>query len=220
MNFRNRLIAIVICTLAASMCLAQGGGGGGRGQGRRGFGNPYALTTLVGRHDVQTDLALTDEEKGKLDDLRQSWRGQGGGGGGGQRPTPEEMQARQAERDKAVEGILTADQAKRLHEIQIQVAGDSAIAFPDVQTKLNLTDDQKSQIKDLQKQETDANASIRDKVRNQQETQEEAGADYRKNTDTLKANLHKVLTQAQLDQLKALGGTKPFVADPPPGSAR
>jgi hypothetical protein len=199
--------------MAASMCFAQGGGGGGggRGQGRRG-GNPNALTSLIGRHDVQMDLALTDEEKGKLDDLRQSWRPQQGAA----RPTPEEMQTRQVERDKAVEGILTADQDRRLHEIQIQVAGDSAVLFPDVQTKLNLTDDQKSQIKDLQKQQADANASIREK----QEAPQDARADYQKNTDTMKANLHKVLTPAQLDQLKALGGSKPFVAEPPPGSAK
>lgn len=217
MNFRNRLIAIVLCTVAASMCLAQGGGGG---QGRRGGprGPQNTITGLVNRPDVQADIVLTDDEKTKLTTLRASWGGQGRGQG--TRPTPEERAAQNAEREKAVEGILTADQVKRLHEIQIQVMGDEAITLPDVQTSIGLSDDQKGQVKDLQKQYSDANRSIQEKVRNGDEQQQDATGDFQKNRQTMKDNLHKVLKPDQIDKLKALGGTKPFVATPVPGSAK
>jgi hypothetical protein len=219
MNVRNRIIAIVLLTVAVASCFAQGGGGGRQGRGRN-----VGLIGLLARKDVQTDLALTSDQISKLDELRQSMRGQRGQGGagagagggaaagGGANADPAARAAAQAERDKPVLAILTDVQQKRVKEIQIQIAGDTAVLMPDVQTSLNLTDDQKSKIKDLQQKQMEANRALAEKLRNQEIDRAAATEARQKNTQTLKDEIHKILTPDQVTKLKDLGG-KPFVQE-------
>lgn len=102
MNIQRTLIAAALAVVAASASAqgfpggpggGPGGPGGPGGQGRMmrgGFGGPMGggLMTadmLVMRQDVQEDLKLTEEQKAKLDELRQTMRprrGPGGPGGG------------------------------------------------------------------------------------------------------------------------------------------
>ncbi|HWD38648.1 MAG TPA: hypothetical protein VG944_07350 [Fimbriimonas sp.] len=205
MNLKNRIIAIAICVLATSLCLAQGGGGR---QGRRGgFGAPYMATRLINNPEVQTELALTDDEKTKITDLRQSFRGAGGGG----QPTPEEREQRMLDQQKQIEGVLTADQVKRLHEIQVQVAGDLAVLIPFVQDGIGLTDDEKTQVKKVNSDYNAANASIFQKMRDGSLDRQAAFDEIRKNGDTLKDNLKKAVPADKYAKVKDLGG-KPFAA--------
>jgi hypothetical protein len=218
MKIGTRLISLLVCLLAVSACFAQGGGRRGQ-RGQRGPGT--SITQLVRRPDVQAELAITDDQKTKLSTLfPRGARGAGGGGGagGGQRtpPTPEEMAAREAEQDKQLATVLTPAQVTRLHEIQIQLLGIQAITRPEVQTKLELSPDQVAKIKELQKGYSDANASLRQKQQDQSITREDAQAARTKNMAALKDELTKVLTPAQADKLKTLGG-KPFQASPPSG---
>ena len=221
-----KVVAVSATILIAALSFGQGQG---RGQGRmgRGFGNNSAsLTRLLQRSDVQADLALTDDEKVKIQALRPARGNRGGGGGAGgaggggaQRtiPTAEEMAARQAEERKTVADILTPDQLKRLDEIRIQISGDRAVLIPEVQTELALTEDQKTKIRDLNSKFREATQSLMEKMRSGEISREDFGPKVTANTKVLGDELHKVLTSAQVDKLKELGG-KPFKADPEPSN--
>jgi hypothetical protein len=93
----HRMIAVAAVATLAVCSFAQGdpngGGPGGPPPGQRGPGGPgfrrvglQPTEMLVRRSDVQTDLALTDDQKSKLHTLLQSMRGPGGPGGPGGGP--------------------------------------------------------------------------------------------------------------------------------------
>ncbi|HTQ11887.1 MAG TPA: hypothetical protein VMI31_17635 [Fimbriimonadaceae bacterium] len=212
-------MAVLSCVALAA---AQGGGGGGgqgrRGGGRGGFGE--SEMTLANRADVQKELNITDDQKTKIQALQQQERQnmQGGGGNnGGTRPTMEEMQQRmaqmRAQQHKDLATVLNDGQMKRLGELLLQREGINAIAQPDVQTALGLSDDQKAKIKDLQQKEGEARQALVEKMRNQEITQEEFQSDMQKNQDTMKDELTKILTSDQAAKFKTMQGA-PFTFDP------
>ena len=171
------IVAVSALTISAFAQGGAGGGGGRGGQGRGGQGRMMMMgggggvmpaTFLLQRDDVQADLKLTSEQKEKLDALRtksmEKMRevftagggggGNGGGGGGGgrgfqlsdeQRKTMEKMNE---ETTKEVNTILTAEQAKRIRQIGIQLAGPRAVVTADVAKELGLSDDQNKKIAD------------------------------------------------------------------------
>ena len=231
-------IAVAALVLVSAAVMAQDGGGrqgggrrGGFGQGR---GGVQTGAMLLFRNDVQADLQLTDEQKTKLTALRPA-RGQGAGGrrnggagaggtaaggnggagatggagaGGGQAGA----EARRAEMQKQVAEILTPDQAKRLKEIGIQIAGVQAVVDPAVQKDLGLDTAQLDKIKGIQSKYQEAMTSVRQRMRSQEIDREKATEAMKTNNDTLKAEIEKVLTPAQAEKLKTLGG-KPFKAE-------
>ncbi len=224
---RNLLVVSFVAVTA--LALAQGGGGQGRGQGRGGFGQGrgggMTPLSLLMRGDVRKDLDLKEEQITKIEAL-QPQRGQGGGGqgqgGGGQRGqmTDEQRAAMQeaarkrAEEQKAaIAAILSPEQVTRLSEIAYQLQGNMAIPQADTQKLLGLDDKQIASIKDLQTKQQEANQALFQKMRDQEITQEELRDKMTKNTDIMKAELGKILKADQAAKLKALGGTKPFVAD-------
>jgi hypothetical protein len=200
--------------------MAQGGGGRGQGMRMMGGGDSSGMQLLFGnprqpaRKDVQTDLNLTDDQKSKLeaagqkmmDDFRAMF--QGGGGQPDQDAIKKVMDTAKAE----VAKILTKEQTARLREINIQLVGTSAAMFPDVQKDLGLTDDQKTKLKDLQTKQGEAMQALRQKMRDQEITMEEFQDANKKNNDTMKTEIGKVLTADQQTKLKAMGG-KEFKAD-------
>jgi hypothetical protein len=119
------------------------------------------------------------------------------------------MQARMAEMEKNVQGILTPAQWQRLSELQVQRMGDEAATLPRVQAALNLTDDQKAKIKEVQTTYNEANRSVGEKQRNGEIDADAATAARAKNSETLKSDLHNILTADQISKLHDLGG-KPF----------
>jgi hypothetical protein len=220
--------AVVMC---AALAAAQGGGGG-RGQGRGGFGQGGGMDAtglqLLGRADVQRDLALTDDQKAKVQALRESMRGQGGRGGGGggfggggggggnidREAMRAEMEKRNAETKAKIAEILKPEQVTRLGEIAVQLAGNRAILNPDVQKTLGLSDEQKAKITELQTKMQEANRGLFQQVQDGSMTREQIGEAMQKNNETMNAELGKVLTTEQAAKLKAMGG-KEFKADPP-----
>lgn len=231
---------LVISLLAVtSLALAQGGGQG-RGQGRGGFGQGrgggMTPMTLLMRGDVRKDLDLSEEQITKLEAL-QPQRGQGGAGGGqrgqgqggGQRQggqgggqmTDEQRAAmqeaakkRNEEQKAAIAAILSPAQVTRLAEIGYQVQGNMAVLQADTQKALGLDEKQIAAIKELQAKQQEANQALFQKMRDQELTREELTEKMTKNTDIMKAELGKILKADQAAKLKAMGGTKPFVADP------
>jgi hypothetical protein len=208
----SRIITVLACVVLVGSCFAQGQGG------RRGRGG-NSLRSLLGRADVQTELKITDDEKTKIEALPRpagfGGRGGGnggggnGGGGGGARPDPAAMQARMEEERKNIQAILTPEQFTRLNELLIQREGIGAIARPEVQTSLGLSDDQKAKIKELsdkfQQANRDTNQQRRDGSLDQQAAQERNQA----NRNIYTEELTKVLTADQAAKLKAMGGA-PF----------
>ena len=232
----NKLVRRIFVLVALMSCVAlvsaQGGGagagggqgrrgGGGFGQGRRGGGN--SEMGLTSRADVQKELAITDEQKTKLTELRDKQRqafgnrgggngggGNGGGGNGGGTFDPAEMQKRMEEartqQHKDLAAILNETQMKRLGELLLQREGNGALARAEVQKALGFTADQTQKVKDLQQKERDAQQGIREKTRNQEMTPEEAQAARAKNTKTMNEELAKILTAEQAAKFKEMQG--------------
>jgi hypothetical protein len=197
----------------------------GQGQGRGGFGmfgrgGVQQGAMLLNRPDVQNDLKLTDDQKTKLQEVRTGMRDKMRSAfqdaGGDQAKMQEAMKAVMEDINKQTNAILTADQQKRLKEIGIQLAGNSAATLEDVQSQLMLTDDQKSKIKELQKGADEANAAIGQKMRNQEIDFQAAREAFTKNSTALNDAIGKILTDAQKTKLKELGGAT-FTPDPPRG---
>lgn len=210
---RGMIIAAVGCM--AMLAVAQGGGRQGFGMGFMGGGDSSGIM-LLQREDVKRDLKLSDDQKSKLtaqqdkarDDMREIFQNANG--------DRDQMQADMKKffekSQKDIAAILTKEQAARLKEINIQIAGNGAVLFPDVQKDLGLTDDQVTKIKDLQSKQRDAMQGLGEKMRNQELSFEEFQDAMKKNRDILNTEIGKVLTSDQKAKLKTMGG-KEFKAD-------
>lgn len=213
MKSMMKFIAVAAVAVMAVASFAQGGGGGRGGQRfGGGFGNDPTGAGLVNREDVSGEIKITADQKSKIDALRQSQREKmremfQNGGGGGQDPAA--FQKMQTENNKAILALLTDDQKKRLKELAVQRMGNSAATNADIQKELGVSDDQKTKIKDLQDKQQAANTAIMEKMRNQEIEREAAQESFRKNTEALNAEIGKILTDAQKDKIKTMGG-KPF----------
>lgn len=214
MKLLRSTIVVFAVLLLATASIAQGGGGG-RGQGRGGGmgqrgGMMGGIGQLLQRNDVATELKLSDDQKTKIreanDKINAERRDmfQNMSGGGDRESMMAEMQKRQAGWDKMLTDILNADQQKRAKELQVQ-RGGNAIAFMEPFAKeLGVTDDQKSKYRDLQMKQMEA---MRDM--NQDMSREERQAMMEKNRKIMNDEIEKILTQAQRDKLKTMGGA-PF----------
>jgi Spy/CpxP family protein refolding chaperone len=159
MRFTNKVWAAVaflaIVVMVSQVALAQneqgrrgrgnrGGGGGGMGM----FGPP-SMARLASIEKVQDELKLTSEQKDKIkkinDDGRAEMRKLLEGGG---RPDPEKMRELGDEQANKLKEVLKDDQQKRLLGIFVQVRGNGAVMDPVVGKEIDLTDDQKSKLRE------------------------------------------------------------------------
>lgn len=220
----------LILTLAALACVgssfAQGFGGGGGGQ-RRGFGmmgEANGPSALLNREEVQDELKLTDDQKTKLSDIRQSMRqrmqdafqeagisfGGGGGGGGFDRTKMQPvMEKVQTQVEKEVEAVLTPDQLKRVHEIAVSTSGYRAITLPFVKKDLGLTEAQDKKVKELVELSRAANMSLFQQMMQGELDREQLRPKMEANRKALDTELGKLLTEEQKKKLTEMGG-KPF----------
>ncbi len=214
MKLVRNIVVICAAALLASAAFAQGGQGG-RGFGRMMGADPTG-TFLLQRPDVQKDLNITDDQKTKLQALQEKARSDmteiRQNANGDPQAMRDGMMKYMAQMQKDVAAVLTKDQATRLKEINIQLAGTTAATFPDVQKDLGLSADQIAKIKDLQSKQQEANMALFQKVRDQEITREEMQASMKKNTDTFNAEVGKILTDDQKAKLKTMGG-KEFKQD-------
>jgi hypothetical protein len=224
MMIRKLILSVALAALAcgsfAQQIQIQGGPGGFRGGMMMGGpgGNP---TMLLVREDVQTDLGLTDDQKSKLksvgDSIREKMQGAMAQAAGDREAMGKIFREVQEQATKDTNAILTPDQQKRLKEISLQMAGSRAAMRPDVQKDLGLTEDQKSKLKVLGEKMQEASRAVMEKARSGEIQWTDVRATMEKNNTIMDGEIEKVLTSAQKDKLKAMGG-KPFARkDPPQG---
>lgn len=214
-----RIVSIFALGCLAAISLAQGGRGGMRMMGQN-----NSKLGLVQRADVQRDLGITADQKTKIataqsemDAKRQAAFEEMRNSGSFDREAMQKMMETMGkEGDKKVEGILTADQFKRLKEIQLQLTGNRAILDKEVQKALELTKEQLAKIDSLQQNMNAANEALMQQAMDGSLSREEVQPKMQKNMEAFNAELGKILTADQAAKLKTMGG-KPFVADKPAG---
>lgn len=206
------LVALTIALLSASVAYAQGGGmmmmGGPGGAG--------SDAMLLQRPDVQKELKLSDDTIKKLGEiqsamqtqLREKFQEMQQGGEMNQEAMQKFIQDLMKETSKKQLALLNDSQKKRLHEVAIQIAGNSAILREDVQKDLGLTDDQKSQIKMAQDKNQTEMQGLIEQMRNGEIDREEMMPKMQKIRESLSEALAKILTDADKAKLKALGGAE------------
>jgi Spy/CpxP family protein refolding chaperone len=153
MTIRRRSVfaVIVAILLTTNFATAQPPG---RGEGNRmGGDSPYDPAYLLESESVQTELALTDDQKVRLQKLRDEENNDPSAFRGFMRMKPEQIQKRLQQRANAVRKriakVLTPEQMQRLDEINIQAAGVAALGYTDVAKKLELTADQRDELNKL-----------------------------------------------------------------------
>jgi Spy/CpxP family protein refolding chaperone len=139
-------LTIHVAVVALVLMMVQGVA---KAQGFFGFmrGNPIML---LSQESVQKELKLTDEQKTKINDLRQSSREKMQEifqADQGERQA--KMQALNAETRKSLEGILNPEQGKRLLEIVYQQRGAMAFVDPEVVKALSLSEEQQGKVKSI-----------------------------------------------------------------------
>lgn len=136
----------------------------GKGQGFTGFGggNTFNVPARVLDNKVlQDELKITAEQKEKLKPVadkqaeftkKQGQRFGGGKGGFDKEKAAEATKERQAMQDevkKVIDDTLTAAQKARVKQIEVQAAGPAAFTAEENVKTLNLTDTQKTKIKEI-----------------------------------------------------------------------
>ncbi len=221
---KTRLLSIVALAALAGAAHAQG-----FRMMRPTSGSKTSMAMLLGREDVQAELKLDDDQKGKLDAQRAgardkmraaftSMRGAGDGGEDAMKAAQTKMMAMFEDMAKDALSVLTEGQKKRLQELYVQSSGPLAVSQPDIAKEIGLSEAQKAKIDDLQRMQGEATQGLWERVNNQEIERDEAMETMEKNTKVMDAEVGKILTQPQRDKLKALGGTPFEFKDPKPGT--
>lgn len=144
-RFSRWVVAAGAIALMASPALTQRGGGRGGFAGGVALLSNKSVRNALKLDEAQTEkIAKIDEEaRGKMRDAFQ------GSQNLSQDERRQKMQSINQEVQKSLTDVLKPEQAKRFEQIQIQRCGADALTDFSVQAKLNLTDDQKSKLKDI-----------------------------------------------------------------------
>jgi Spy/CpxP family protein refolding chaperone len=240
------IVSVIAFALQASIN-AQGGPPPGMRGVPGGFGAPGGESeiSLLGRNDVQEDLQLTADQKNKVQALVKKYqpqRGPGGGPGGGQRGggqggppggppmggpggsfDPEgmraEMEKRQAEQKKAIATVLTESQIKRLGEIKVQMQGNMAVFDPEIQKKLNISDEQKDKL-EVAMDEQRENMRPPDFGNGERPDPKQMQEQMKKMQAQMSTAIDGILSTNQKARLRELGGKAFKRVDPQPGQGQ
>lgn len=207
MKISKKILAIATFVMVSALSMAQGrmmmGGPGGGTQ-----------SMLLGREDVQKELKLTDDQKSKLEEMRNAMmedmrsRFQNGGGGGDREAMMKEFQEAAKKADQQALALLDDTQKKRLKELWIQRSGNRIVMNEEIGKELGITDAQKAKLKELNEAQNQANQEIFEKMRNGELDRSELRPLMEKNNKALGEEIGKVLTADQRAKLKAMGGAE------------
>jgi Spy/CpxP family protein refolding chaperone len=188
---RILLAVAVVCLIAAPARAQRGGFGGG--------GGPFILMAP----NVQKALNLTDDQTGKVQQTVQDIFGSHRDEMMGLRDLPQDERAKKMREisktmnDEAKKALsLTADQSKRFDQIILQARGLDALADPEIQGKLSLTDEQKSKINSIT---TDSREKMRDLFQNAGDDRQAA---MQKMAELRKESMNQALAALTDDQKK------------------
>ena len=190
---------------------------------------PMASAMLLNREDVQAELKITDDQKGKLDEIRTGvrdkmrsaftdMRNNAGSPEDAQKAMQTRMQGVMEDLAKGALAVLDAAQQKRVKELAIQSQGTLAVLQPDVAKELGITASQKARFDDLQRMQDEANGGLFERVQSGEIDRDQLGTSMQKNRTTMDAEMLKLLTDVQRAKLKTLGGAPFEFKDPKPGA--
>ena len=211
-----RVLVFGLSVLAASPAFAQppgppggpGGfpGGGGFRAGGGGF-NPGGAGALLNNEKVLEELKISDNQKADIKKATDEAR----------EKTTALLKTQGEETEKAIREVLKPEQAKRLHQIEVQMAGVDAFNREDVQTALKLSDKQKAGVKDAL---AELQKDVQDLFKDAQGDPQKMGDALKKiqglRTDTVQ-DIVKELDDGQKTTWKDLTGDKFEVAAGPGG---
>ncbi|MGP0065720.1 MAG: hypothetical protein ACLQGP_19210 [Isosphaeraceae bacterium] len=195
----HTMVGLGLAALLTSPALAQGRGGFGRGGG--------GLTMLLGNASVQKELKLDEAQVEKAKELSEKMRAESREKMQGlQDLSQEEQRAKRQEITREINAsvlksageFLKAEQVTRLKQISHQVMGLQAFNDPEVAKKLNLTDTQKADIQEINRETESTRGLI-----TQDSTPEERAEAMKKMTEARKAGLLKVEAKLNDEQQKA-----------------
>jgi hypothetical protein len=194
-----RLLTAVLAIVIASPLVAQQGGRQG------GFGQ-QGMAMLLMNKSVAEELKLSDEQHEKVkkaveevtskhrEDLKAAF----------QDKNREKVQSIQKEISTALsqslDGVLKPEQVKRLHQVEIQVAGPRAFQMERVQKALKLTDKQQEKVKDLEEGLTKAREESFKDIGKDKEKRQEAQKQLAAKS---KEVMEKIASELSDDQKKA-----------------
>jgi len=189
------LLGLALVALIAGPAAAQGRGGFGRG------GNP---AQLLGNASVQQELKLDDKQLEKAKELAEKAREK-------QTQARESLQGLEGEEltkkrtevqreigtwaNKEMGEFLKPEQVARLKQISLQQRGAMAFSYPEVAQKLNLTDAQKTEIREIAQ-------AAREKMPSREDFQSDREAAMKKSQEVNKETLAQVVTKLNDEQKK------------------
>jgi len=212
------IVALGLVALLATPLMAQQGRGGGRGFGGGGLG--MLLSNASVQQELKLDATQIEKAKEVADKAREKFTAQ--------RDTLQSLQGDERfkkmqeinkevneEVNKSVGAFLSKDQIHRLHQIQHQVQGAQAFADEHVQSKLKLTDTQKSDIHEIVQA---SNTEMRELFQNMQSDPEGTRAKIAEHRKATLAKVEGKLTDEQKTTWKEMLGA-PFEIkfEPRPG---
>ena len=175
-------------------------------------GGEPSLLGMLEREEVQTELQISEEQLGKLDELRESLNDRSGFVELMRKSREAESEAERAQireqmrnyaetrrnsADEKLSGVLTESQMARLQQLSMQFRGLRALASDDVGETLKLTDEQKQQITALVEEQQTARRELGFQVSDEEREQFRAEWDRK---------LMVVLTDGQRQQWTTMTG--------------
>lgn len=216
MKLRCALCSLICAGLMVSVSLAQPPGGGRQG-GMMGGG----LTALAKAKDVAADLKLTEDQTKKLDELDKKMsekrRSAMQDNQGDREGMMAAMQEIAKETEKGLGEAISADQLKRLKQLQLQSSIKNgglmmALGNPDVSKALKFNEEQQEQLRGFRE---DMQSTMREMFQNAGEGDR---AEMQKKMQEFRASMDKkvskLLTEDQQKALKDLQG-EPFKGEFP-----
>jgi len=216
--FRS-MVGLGLVAMLTSPALAQGRGGRGGGAG--------ALYTLLTNASVQKELKLDEQQVEKSKELGEKMRAEAREKSQGlQDLSREEQQTKRQEINKeitestvkAAGAYLKPEQITRLKQISYQQRGLQAFSDPEIAKKLNLTDAQKTDIQEINRETMEATRGLF----GQDLSPEERAEAMKKFTEARKAALTKVEAKLNDEQQKTwkemLGAPFTIVMEPRPAN--
>ncbi len=207
-TLRKSIVALGLVVILAGPAMAQQGRGGGRGFGGGGGGLAMLLTNASVQQELKMDAAQIDKSKELSTKIREKVTAATQGLEGQERFTKMREMSKELnnEANTGAKEFLKPEQMHRLHQIQHQVQGAQAFSDEHVQSRLKLTDTQKSDIDAITQS---SNTEMRELFQNMQSDPEGTRA---KLTELRKTTLTKIegkLTDEQKTTWKEMLGS-PF----------
>jgi len=180
------------------------------------------LIALAKAKDVAAELKITEDQTKKLDELQKSSQDKMAKAreeaGDDRQAMFEKMREIGEETNKQVASILSADQMKRLKQLQIQQSIKNgglmmALMNADTQKAIGLNDEQKEQLRGFQQDSGEQMREIFQSTQDQDERQKKM-AEFR---ESMAKKVDKLLTDEQRAKLKEAQG-EPFKGEFPRGN--